>query len=95
MRWKRREFAAPLPVQLAPSAAISGPASLSLVADSPVAFAGTRHAGGRVVGGHVRRVGADRLLATGLAPSARAIAVDATQKQPVLASIEVGAGRTV
>ena len=93
-RWQRPEIAALLPVQLATSATTAGPTNLGLASDAPIDFAGTR-AGEAPAATLAALAPIGYRPVAGLAPSARVIAVDGTQKQPVLASMEVGAGHTV
>lgn len=92
-RWRRPAIAALLPVQMA-SATTAGPTSLNLVGDTPIDFAGLR-AGEAPATTVAARAPIRYWPVAGLTPSARVIAVDGNPKQPVLASMEVGAGRTV
>jgi uncharacterized membrane protein len=94
MRWQRPEIAALLPVQLATSTSSAGPTSLCLADDAPIDFAGTL-AGEAPAATFAALAPISHRPVVGLAPSARVIAVDVTHRQPVLASMEVGAGRTV
>jgi hypothetical protein len=93
-RWRRPEIAALLPVQLATTTATTGPASLLLADDAPIDFAGTRP--GEAPAATFAGLAPIRCWqAAGLSSPAKVIAVDGTLRQPVLASMEVGAGRTV
>jgi uncharacterized membrane protein len=94
IRWQRPAIAALLPVQLAPSGIAAGPTSLNLVGDTPIDFAGVR-AGENPAATIAALPPIGYRPTAGLASSAKVIAVDGAQKQPVLATMDVGAGRTV
>lgn len=92
-RWQRPEFAALLPVQAPISSVAKSPARLALATGGPIDFTGTR-AGEVPAATFAALQPLGYWPVAGLAASAKAIAV-ADAQQPVLASLEVGRGRTV